>query len=153
MRLLRGRNPRRFTAAESFRLFMEGVRSLQLYDEEADKKQANQELLNQHLRDTETFFQKCVDDYPKDILPLYYSGIVLSLKGQVEQARQLQQELTGTNPETMAAVPDELFLTAADRFGQVSERASGDLLAYAEYNQALALAKTGPIRNDQASGR
>lgn len=146
MRLFGGRNPRKFTAAESFRFFIEGVRWLQLYDEEADKRQPDRPTLEKNLQEAEENFRKCVDQYPKDILPLYYFGIVLSLKGQVEQARQLKEELSGADPQTMPDDPDRLFLKAAMAFEKVSQSSGGDLLAYAEYNQALALAKTEPMR-------
>lgn len=143
-----GSKVHKFTAPESFRLFMEGVRSLQLYDDEADKKESDQppdaQLLRQYLGDAVKFFQECVDNFPDDILPRYYLGIVLSMRGQVEQARQLRAELLGEREATEE--PDDLFLRAAKIFEQVAKQASGDLLVYAQYNQAQALAKTGPIK-------
>jgi hypothetical protein len=146
MRLLPKRNPRKFTEAESFCFFIEGVRALQLYDNEADQPQPEQQVLKATLHEAEEKFRKCVERYSKDILPLYYFGIVASLKGQVEQACQLKQELLGAKPDTMTDEPDRLFLRAAAVFEKVSQETSGDLLAYAQYNQALALAKTEPMR-------
>jgi tetratricopeptide (TPR) repeat protein len=150
MRLLPRRNPRKFTKADSFYYFIEGVRALQLYDNEAYKSQPDQQVLNTNLDEAEKSFRKCVEEYPKDILPLYYYGIVLSLKGQVEEACELQHDLLATTPEnkpqTMADEHDRLFLKAASVFEKVSQQTDGDLLAYAEYNQALALARTAPIR-------
>ena len=144
MRLI-GRNPRRFTKAESFRLFIEGVRSLQLYDKEADNEEPNRYSLDKFLKESEECFRKCVDDFPNDMLPLYYFGIVLTLRGQVEQAHEIRETLLGAPTK---AVPDSdtFFHRSAKVFEKVAVRASGDLREYAKYNQALALAKTGPIR-------
>ena len=140
------RNARKFTKAESFQSFMEGVRALQSYDEDADKAQlVTEQILEESLRKAEHCFQVCVSTYPKDILPRYYLGIVLSIEAQIEQARQLRSELTGTNPITMPRSPDALFLQAAAQFEQTAAQVGGDLLAYAQYNQAQALAKTGPV--------
>ena len=89
-----GRSVRRFTAAEGFRLFMEGVRSLQHYDKKAaSDPPADEDTLNKLLADAQSYFQNCVDTYPKDILPRYYLGIVLSILAQVEQARNLRSQI------------------------------------------------------------
>jgi tetratricopeptide (TPR) repeat protein len=151
MRLLPRRNPRKFTKAESFCLFIEGVRALQLYDKEAYNPQPDKLVLDTNLDEAEAKFRKCVEEYPKDILPLYYYGIVLTLRGQVGEALQLQQELQANRPAARLASGgddhDRLFLKAALVFEKVSQQTGGDLLAYAEYNQALALARTAPIRS------
>jgi tetratricopeptide (TPR) repeat protein len=146
---LSGRSVRKFTKAESFQLFMEGLRSLQSYDEEADKDQpSDEDILNERLCKAEEFFRKCFDNYPRDILPRYYLGLVLSIRGQIEQARQLRSELKGKDPKTIPNDPDALFLQAAKIFEQIADEVGrGDLLAYAQYNQAQALAKTGPLRS------
>jgi hypothetical protein len=144
------RNVRKFTKAESFRSFMEGVRALHCYDNEADLDEPDEDLLNKHLGKAEEFFRDCVETYPNDLLPRYYYGIVLSTRGQVEQARQLRSELGQGQSGTSSVDPDSLFLRAAKHFekiaGQVGRGKSGrDLLVYAQYNQAQALAKTQPI--------
>lgn len=140
-----GRSVRRFTKAESFRLFMEGLRALQFYDAEADKSEpVEEEILNRHITAAHRFFQECSDTYPNDILPRYYLGIVLTICGQIEQARQLRSDLKKT--ESNAGHPDALFLQAAEIFAKIADEVGGDLLAYSQYNQAQALAKTGPIR-------
>jgi hypothetical protein len=158
MGFFRRRNPRRFTEADSFRLFMEGVRSLQIYDKEAGKDEpADEHSLNKHLGDAAKFFQDCVSTYPDDILPRYYLGIVLSVRGQIEQARQLRASL-GRDSNAKVVKADDLFLQAASLFDRVVQEVDRDLwghaeytlLAYAEYNQAQALAKTDPISSGAA---
>jgi hypothetical protein len=141
-----GRSIRRFTAAESFHLFMEGVRSLQHYDKKATADPpVEEDVLNSLLGDAEKFFEQCMNAYPKDILPRYYLGIVLSIQAQVEQARAVRDNLSATIPVTNAKA-DKLFLRAAYIFGHVAEdvghrRGGRDILAYSQYNQAQALAK------------
>jgi hypothetical protein len=138
---------RKFTKAESFRLFMEGVRALHSYDSEADKDQPDEDLLNQHLGNAEKSFRDCVETYPNDLLPRYYFGIVLSTRGQIEQSRVLRSQLG----EGQSSVdPDSLLLQAAKHFERITKqvgrgKSGRDLLVYAQYNQAQALAKTQPI--------
>jgi hypothetical protein len=140
-------NARKFTKAESFRLFMEGVRALHCYDSEADKDQPDEDLLTRHLGNAEKSFRDCVETYPNDLLPRYYFGIVLSTRGQSEQSRVLRSQLG----EGQSSVdPDSLLLQAAKHFERITEqvgrgKSGRDLLVYAQYNQAQALAKTQPI--------
>jgi hypothetical protein len=144
------RNVRRFSAAESFRSFMEGVRELHHYDKEADESQPDEDLLNCHLEKSEKYLRDCVETYPEDLLPRYYFGIVLSLKAQVEQARQLRSKLQNEAPAPSGASPDELFVQAARHFEIITQRVGGgkdgqDLRKFSQYNRAQALAKTAPI--------
>lgn len=149
------RNPWRFMEADSFRLFMEGLRSLQLYDKEFQRAKENgppdQKALTQLLQDSERSLQDCVNDYPKDILPRYYLGIIFSMRGQVEQARELKASLNPASNNPDHVKPDDLFLSAAKLFERVSQevKPTGDykssLLAFSQYNQAQALARTNPI--------
>ena len=155
-----GRSVRRFTAAESFQLFMEGLRSLQFYDEAAEQTDPVEEAtLTQLLCDAEKFFQDGVDSYPKDILPRYYLAIVLSIRGQVGQARAVRSQIdTGRSVTATSNDADDLFLCAAEMFDKIADDAGsghggGDLMVYAQYNQAQALAKmqNGPANPwDQA---
>jgi hypothetical protein len=142
-------NARRFTKAESFRLFMEGVRALHGYDHEADEDDPDEDLLNRHLADAEKCFGHCVETYPNDLLPRYYFGILLSTRGQLEQAKLLRSQL-GAGQSTSSVDPDTLLLQAATHFERITEqvgrgKSGRDLLVYAQYNQAQALAKTQPI--------
>src|ERR1700730_18182615 len=117
------RNVRSFTAAESFRSFMEGVRELHRYDKEADKLEPDEDLLVQHLKNAESCLRECVETYPDDLLPRYYFGIVLSIQGQAEQARHLRAELQDKQSETKTVSPDPLFLQAAKHFETIAQRA------------------------------
>jgi tetratricopeptide (TPR) repeat protein len=144
---------RRFTKAESFQSFIEGVRELHHYDKEADENEPDAGLLCQHLKKAEEYFRECVETYPDDLLPRYYFGIVLSVRGQVEQARRLRSELEETKSDPATISPDELFLQAAKHFEKIADQVGGgkdgrDLLVFAQYNQAQALAKTEPIKKD-----
>ena len=145
------RNVRRFTEAVSFRFFMEGVRELHHYDKEADEPQPDEELLNLHLKNAEKHLRECVETYPDDLLPRYYFGIVLGLKAQVEQARELRSKLEGKPPEADAISPDTLFVQAAKHFEIIAQRVGGgkdgtDLREFSQYNRAQALARTTPVR-------
>ena len=145
------RNVRSFTAAESFRSFMEGVRELHHYDKEADELEPDEDLLNQHLKNAESCLRQCVETYPDDLLPRYYFGIVLSIQGQAEQARHLRAELQNKQFETETVSPDTLFLQAAKHFETIAQRVDGgkdgqDLWNYSQYNRAQALAKTAPVQ-------
>lgn len=145
-----GRSVRKFTAAESFRLFMEGLRSLQAYDEQATRELPSEDVLNTLLERSEEYFQQCVDNYEKDILPRYYLGIVWSMKAQVEQARSLRSQIQeGAAIQVTTDPADSLFRQAADEFARVADQVNQtqggrDVLVYALYNQAQALAKVGP---------
>jgi hypothetical protein len=64
------------------------------------------------------------------------------------QARQLRAKLQQTKLGGAAEDPDSYFLQAAKTFEETAIRSGkreGDLLSYAQYNQAQALAKTAPI--------
>jgi hypothetical protein len=65
----------RFTNTESFMLFMEGLRGLQLFQD--NHRHAD-------LMDADVQFTLCAERYPKDALPLYYLGVVRALRAEVE---------------------------------------------------------------------
>lgn len=90
------RNVRKFTAAESFMLYMEGLRELELYEEEAGKPAdvpKSEAVLTRTLKASGDFLGQAVAEYPKDLLPRYYYALVLTLQGQAAQARQLQRDV------------------------------------------------------------
>jgi hypothetical protein len=139
-------NVRKFTEAESFCLFMEGVRWLQLYDEEANKPGPSQPLLKQRLLQAQKFLRECVTIYPDDLLPHYYLGIIFTYHAQVEQALYFQDLIT-TGRLTLGALQQlpprekDYLQRAAEEFAETARRAKGDLQWYALYNQAQALAR------------
>ena len=145
------RNPRRFSTAESFRLFMEGIRYLQLHEDEAAKSEivqngtaltSSRETLEQSLESAYENLNECVAQYPDDLLPHYYRGIVLGLRAQELQALQLVDYLNqpGALPVTSKKV-DELLNQAVSDFDQVIANARGQMRLYAQYNSAQAMAR------------
>jgi tetratricopeptide (TPR) repeat protein len=156
MSILR-RNPRRFSTAESFRLFMEGIRGLQLHEDEAAKSEivqngaplaSSRENLEQTLAAAYENLNECVAQYPDDLLPHYYRGIVLGLKAQELQALQLVEYLS--RPAELPGAckkADELLGQAVSDFGQVIASARGQMRLYAQYNSAQAMARLNEPAN------
>lgn len=62
----------KFTDAHSFRLFVEGMKGLQAYEHSAQQ---------QSLNIAETKLAECVSQYPFDILPQFYLGVVKIFQG------------------------------------------------------------------------
>ena len=145
------RDPRRFTTAESFQLFMEGVRALQLHEDEAAKRPSDPSAVDEYpsrytLEKTLDASLKNLNDgvaqYPKDLLPRYYRGILLGLKAQESQALQLKAYLADPAklpPECKEA--EELLARAAEDFDRVAKRARGEIGLYAQYNRAQTLSR------------
>lgn len=151
------RNPRRFSTAESFRLFMEGIRGLQLHEDEAAKSEIVQngtaltcgrETLEQTLETAYENLNQCVAQYPDDLLPHYYRGIVLGLKAQELQALQLVEYLSQPAELQVACKKaDELLSQAVSDFDQVIANARGQMRLYAQYNSAQAMARLNDPAN------
>ncbi len=147
------REARKFTTPESFHLFMEGLRSLQDYDCESGKIQPDSEVLKKTLLDAQKALETCVLNYPDDILPHYYLGMVFTVHAQVEQAlylrRLLEKSFTTTD---LIRLPDEAayyLWKAVEHFAETGKRAGlGDVQRYACYNQAQALARLDPHTPD-----
>jgi hypothetical protein len=145
------RNPRRFTTAESFRLFMEGVRGLQLHEDEATGDASLQNgngfipsklVLEETLENAYQNLNECAGQYPEDLLPRYYRGIVLGLKAQESQTKQLAEYVSSPSqlPNTCAQA-DQFLMQAAADFRQVIASARGQLQLYAQYNSAQVMAR------------
>ena len=66
----------KFTDTESFTLFAEGLRSLQIFQDEGRPSD---------LLDAQQHLDKCVRLYPDDALAVFYLGVVLSLLGETAQ--------------------------------------------------------------------
>lgn len=149
------RNPRRFTTAESFRSFIEGIRGLQLHEDEATGDASHQNgngvlpsrrVLEETLEIAFQNLNECVGQYPEDLLPRYYRGIVLGLRAQESQTKQLEEYLGAPSklPNTCAQADDFLMQAAAD-FRQVISNARGQLQLYAQYNSAQVMARLNEI--------
>ena len=157
----RSNNARRFSTAESFRLFMEGLRGLQLNEDEsargddsgvATTEFPSQAVLTQTLQSAYQNLNECVSQYPDDLLPRYYRGIVLSLQAQDAQAAQLFGYLS--HPELLpptCPVADALLRRAADDFQAVIAEAKGEMRLYAQYNRAQALARLSRTEDWEAA--
>jgi hypothetical protein len=140
------RNIRKFTTAESFCLYMEGLRSLQLYEELASKSSIAQPVskadLDLKLNDAARNLSACVATYPEDLLPRYYYGIQLSTQAQRIEAMQLQMYLNNQAPAPWPSAQAEgIYKQSAEEFYEASARAQGEVRTFAQYNRAQVLAK------------
>jgi len=93
--------PLRFSNEESFGLFMEGVRSLQLYDDEAARDEPKPATLDHALSEALQALEQCEKIYPNDLMPLYNLGIALTVKNQQEYAALIRER----NPRTEQLAP------------------------------------------------
>src|SRR5262245_46208642 len=72
----------KFTSTESFMLFYEGLRSLQIF-RDSNNDAAELEKGVEELDHAASSLQRCTELYPQDALPLYYLGVVRSLQAQM----------------------------------------------------------------------
>jgi hypothetical protein len=98
--------PHSFSDEESFGLFMEGVRELQLYEDEASKFESEPTRLLQHLTDALDALEQCHRLFPDDLLPRYYLGIALTMQNQCFYASLLRDRQPSTGNLPPAAQPD-----------------------------------------------
>jgi hypothetical protein len=70
-----------FSDEKSFGFFMEGIRALQLYDEETSKEQPCKRYLNRHMQDALSALRSCVSQHT-DSLPRFYLGVALAMRNQ-----------------------------------------------------------------------
>ena len=147
---LRGDVNHRFTNPESFCLFVEGIRWLQFYDDEANKASPSQPALKQRLLEAEACLAEGAMSYPDDLLPRYYLGIIFLYHAQVEQALYFRSLIaaffaTGTlNPALLGQMPErqrDYLVRAASEFEEIADRATGELKSYALWNRAQVLAR------------
>jgi hypothetical protein len=150
----------RFTAAESFQQFVEALRTFQGYQDEAARRplRLSRQVLDRTLDDAEYLLARCVTEYPDDVLPRYYYGIVLGTQAQTAQARQLEDDLVRRAAEISggsALAPSEaptlglgvsrqaelLYQKSAAEFRAAAMNAPRELSVFAKYNQAQALSK------------
>lgn len=139
------RRTRRFTTADSFRQFMEGLRSIQLYEDEVSKENPPPQasVLIRRLTDAVQALTECVMTYQRDLLPRYYLGTALALQAQCDAASQLRKDAKAksTRPSKTPEA-DGLYRRAAEQFAETARRAgASDIETYALYNEAQTLAK------------
>jgi hypothetical protein len=89
--------PLGFTSEHCFGLFMEGLRSLQQYEDEAAVEHPAKDTLTRTMNSALSCFRECVSRYSDDCLPIFYLGVALSMKNQevyVDRLVELALELT-----------------------------------------------------------
>jgi hypothetical protein len=79
----------RFAAAESFCLFIEGLRALGKYSAEADSSKPRKEKLDAFLHRALDCLQQCEQEYPEDLLSRFYFGIALTVSNQAYYVERL----------------------------------------------------------------
>jgi hypothetical protein len=72
----------RFSDEESFGLFMEGLRFLQLYEDETSREQPRKSVLDRRMQDALDRLRRCVFQYSYDPLPRFYFGVALAMRNQ-----------------------------------------------------------------------
>lgn len=85
-----------FTDEESFGLFIEGLRSLQQYEDEAARQRPLKTELGRTMHSALTCFRQGTSRYPDDLLSAFYLGVALSMKNQevyVDRLVELKTEL------------------------------------------------------------
>jgi hypothetical protein len=90
-----------FSDEKSFGFFMEGIRALQLYDEETSKEQPCKRYLNRHMQDALSALRSCVSQHT-DSLPRFYLGVALAMRNQevyVERVDRLASACTALGRE------------------------------------------------------
>lgn len=85
----------KFTDTRSFRLFVEGMKGLRVYERFAKPE---------GLKIADTKFAECVSDYPRDILPQFYLGITKIFQGYsgADEAIRIFQSISRDVPELRA---------------------------------------------------
>jgi hypothetical protein len=85
----------KFTDTRSFRLFVEGMKGLRIYERFAKPE---------GLKTADTKFAECVSEYPRDILPQFYLGITKIFQGYsgADEAIRIFQSISRDVPELRA---------------------------------------------------
>ncbi len=89
--------PLGFTDEHCFGLFMEGLRALQQYEDEAAGEHPCEDTLARTMGSALGCFRECVSRYSDDCLPVFYLGVALSMKNQevyADRLVELTPELT-----------------------------------------------------------
>jgi hypothetical protein len=79
----------RFAAADSFCLFIEGLRALGKYSAEADSSKPRKDRLDAFLCRALDCLQQCEQEYPEDLLSRFYYGIALTVSNQAYYVERL----------------------------------------------------------------
>lgn len=89
-----------FTSTKSFQLFTQGLESLQAYERSANSVT---------LAAAERKFEQCIGQFPQDVLPRFYYGVVKTLTGYegLDEAISQFNVVLKSNAEDL--VPDTLY--------------------------------------------
>src|ERR1700683_2301936 len=99
-----------FTSTKSFQLFAQGLESLQTYEKTAATASLNAAEQN---------FQQCIDQFPGDVLPRFYYGVVKTLRGYPgldEAIKQFNLILQGSSDELKADATYNLAIAHIERY-------------------------------------
>jgi tetratricopeptide (TPR) repeat protein len=134
-----------FADAESFGLFMEGLRDLQLYEDEASKSEPDRDKLHDLLDEAVDTLERGHREFPDDLLPAYYLGVALTMVNQRLYAKALADRAKNVEPGTplgpLPPQPWPLLDRAASVFKFVAESGFAELRGVAEFNLAHVYAK------------
>jgi len=86
-----------FADEQSFGLFMEGLRSLQQYEDEATQLHPQKTALAITMHSATASLRECTSRYPDDLLPAFYLGVALGMRNQevyVQRLVELKSEVT-----------------------------------------------------------
>jgi hypothetical protein len=75
--------------SESFGMCMEGLRALQEFTRETERRRPDRDTLNETLDEALKWLGRCESMFPTDYLPLYSLGLALTMKNQLEYAAML----------------------------------------------------------------
>lgn len=146
-----------FSAPESFGLFMEALRDLQIYADDSGQSVPDAAKLEDHLDSALEALARCHQEFPDDLLPRYYLGITLTTKNQHLYAQSVLQQIaraTSTQSQVpsaetsqsilqrlLASRPWPLLDRAISLFQQVTRYGYADLSQAAQFNLAHVYAK------------
>jgi hypothetical protein len=146
-----------FSAPESFGLFMEALRDLQIYADDSAQSVPDAAKLEEHLDSALEALTRCHQEFPDDLLPRYYLGISLTMKNQHLYAKSLLQQIAGATRNQsslppagpsqsivralLASRPWPLLDRAISLFEQVIRYGYADLAQAAQFNLAHVYAK------------
>lgn len=111
---MQGQSNFNFSSTKSFQLFAEGLESLQAYEKTA---------ANASLNAAEQSFQQCVDQFPADILPRFYYGVVKTLRGY-EGLDEAIKQFTLVREKAEELKPDAIYNLAVAHIEKYSSKDS-----------------------------
>jgi hypothetical protein len=79
----------RFSDPESFGLFMDALRALQIYEDESAGSEPDSDKLRENLELALSLLETCYASFPQDVLPRYYLAITLAMQNQREYAEEI----------------------------------------------------------------